>query len=312
MKKYFIIKTMLILTFFIYSNLYAYEKIYKISFPDEKNIEKGLLQRYYKILARYYGVLELKKEIKDFAYIAIDEIEYDGFDGKHNFSVKINTENYNDKNALFDDEIKEIFEIFLNEWKNLGDEDIKDILDEKIKKYEKDLVLIDLIKDYGLYTKQGKAFLKHRLNDIERKVYINLESNDIKTLLFLSYLNIKAGYGIKAEEILENASINNPNNFVLKNRYAILLKEMGKFDDAIKEFESQIETFKNPISYFYLGMTYKNKEECGNAIKILNQFIRLAKNNFEDERVVARNAIQDCEEGFRKSKKKKTNKRRNR
>ncbi|MCX7991503.1 MAG: hypothetical protein N2999_05655 [Proteobacteria bacterium] len=279
---------------------YAWEKVYKVSFPEERDIEKGLLIRYYKILACYHTISELKEEIDDFAFVAIEDVKYEGFDGKHIFSVYVNTESYNDKNSLLDDEIVEIFEIFLQEWKNLSDLQINSVTENIIRKYEKELALIDIIKGYSLYTKTGRAFVKQRINEIESKIATTLDINEPKTILLRTYISLKSGYGIKAEEILKSGAKMYPDNFIIQNRYGILLKEMGKFDEAIKEFQSQFDKFNNPLSLYYLGMTYKNNEDCKMAVENLNRFIKLTRNNNNKEKIVARNAINECEEGFRK------------
>lgn len=300
MKKLFII--IFVVLFFKYP-LYGETKVYSVSFPQEGNGDASLLIRNYKILARYYAVLELKKEIKDFAYLAIDDINYEGFDGKHNFSVVINTEIFKENGASLDDELIEILEILLKDWESLSKLDVKSITGSLIKKYESELAIIDIIRSYDLHTKVGRAFIKSNLREIEKKVRVNLDERDIKTILLLSYLYLKAGYGIKSEELLTSAVNNYPDSFILNNRYAVILKEMGKFDDAIREFESHIERFGNPLSLFYLGMTFKNKEDCIETVKKLNNFIKLAEDNYSNEKVIARNAINECQEGLKSKKK---------
>lgn len=280
------------------------EKIYTISLPSVNSIEKELLIRYCKIIVRYYATIELAKEIKDFAFLAIKDVNYLGLTGNnYNFSVLVETDINKDRNYKMDDEIIEIFKIFLNDWERLEKIELNKLNDELLSKYEKDLQLIEIISEWPLFSNKNRNLAKERLREMERKLTF-FDKEDIKIPLILSYLNSKAGYGIKAEEVLKTAVSRNPNEFILRNRYAILLKEMGKFDKAIEEFESNISIFRKPISYFYLGMTYKNKEECQLAVKNLNEFIQLAKDDFEEEKAIARSAIMECEEGFRNIKRK--------
>ncbi len=280
------------------------ETVYRVSFPAIKDGDKNLSIRYYQVLARYYVISELQKEVKDFAPLCITSVTYEDADDKLIFNVSADKTMFiEQKNLYLDDEVKEIFELIKEELKTLSDEGLSQVYYDRIIRIEKDMELFNLVRDYELYSNTGRAQIRQRIRELENRLTAGYE-RDIKLALLLSYLNLKAGYGIKAEEIVKNAIKFNQESFVLKNRYGIILKELGKFDEAIGQFNELIEKYKEPISYFYLGMTYKNKEECREAIKYLSEFVKLETKKGREEIELAKNAIDECKEGFRKNTKK--------
>lgn len=263
------------------------------------------MTKYYELLARYYILNELKKEAKDFALLSIKQVVYQGLKDKHTFSVLVETDSLVANNkVVLDEELLEIFKVMEEDLKDLTEKDLELLSLKDLEKIQNSFIIVDVVKKYKLYGKNYLiAELKEDFKEVENKISNNLDGNDIKKPLFLSYISLKAGYGIKAEETLKRAAQVYPENFIIRNRYAVLLKEMGKFDEAVEDFLKQIEIFNKAITWYYLGMTYKNKENCEEAVKYLTEFISLSKEDSDSKKVVARNAITECEEGFKKNKK---------
>lgn len=99
-----------------------------------------------------------------------------------------------------------------------------------------------------------------------------------------------------AEARLRTAIKNHPSSTSAHVKLGLLLKERGRYQEALKEFQfvKHMQP-KHSLFPFYAGMTYKDLGKCGKAVQNLNKFLKDKRTiNYPAKKDQAAAAIEAC------------------
>ena len=108
---------------------------------------------------------------------------------------------------------------------------------------------------------------------LERVVAIDPRNQRARYLLAAVYQ--RQGNQSAAEKELRTAIHHNPSNPAPHVKLGLLLRETGKYQEAMREFHF-VERLRphNVLTIYYSGMTFKDMGKCGKAVQYLNRFLK--------------------------------------
>ncbi len=129
---------------------------------------------------------------------------------------------------------------------------------------------------------------------LERAVKVNPQNQRAHCLLALVYR--QQGNQSAAENELRTAILNNTSSPTPHMRLGILLRELGRYREAEKEFHfvERVRPHNLPV-VFYSGMIFKDMDKCGKAVQDLNRFLKDKRvDKFPRKKEMAAAAIEEC------------------
>ncbi len=129
---------------------------------------------------------------------------------------------------------------------------------------------------------------------LERAVKVNPHNQRAHCLLALIYR--QQGNQSAAENELRTAILNNTSSPAPHMKLGILLRELGRYREAEKEFHF-VERVRphNLAVVFYSGMTFKDMDKCGKAVQDLNRFLKDKRaDKYPRKKEMAVAAIEEC------------------
>ncbi len=129
---------------------------------------------------------------------------------------------------------------------------------------------------------------------LERAVKVNPQNQRAHCLLALIYR--QQGNQSAAENELRTAILNNTSSPAPHMRLGVLLREIGRYREAAKEFHfvERVRPHNLPV-VFYSGMIFKDMDKCGKAVQDLNRFLKDKRvDKFPRKKEMAAAAIEEC------------------
>lgn len=151
----------------------------------------------------------------------------------------------------------------------------------------------------------GKEINKEvSLADLEDSALIlekaaELNPKDQRPRIMLAALYEQKGDRTKAEEAVRKALMLDQHNPLLHLRLGILLRESGKYKDALGEFRSiEHKRPNHPPMLFQTGLTYRAMGNCRLAVSYLKRMLQFTKRNNRPEierlKIKAHEILQEC------------------
>lgn len=129
---------------------------------------------------------------------------------------------------------------------------------------------------------------------LQRAIAANPQNQRARYLLAAVYQ--RQGDPGSAENELRTAIRNAPSSTAQHMRLAILLRERGRYKEALKEFHFVERLRPNYLlTVYFEGMTYKDMGMCGKAVQYLNKFLkdgRVSKHPQKKEQALR--VIEEC------------------
>ncbi len=129
---------------------------------------------------------------------------------------------------------------------------------------------------------------------LQRAISANPQNQRARYLLAVVYQ--RQGDPESAENELRTAIRNAPSSTAPHMRLAILLRERGRYKEALKEFHFVERLRPNYLlTVYFEGMTYKDMGVCGKAVQYLNKFMkdgRVSKHPQKKEQALR--VIEEC------------------
>jgi Tfp pilus assembly protein PilF len=113
---------------------------------------------------------------------------------------------------------------------------------------------------------------------LERAVKIN--PRNLRARMLLASIYQRRGNAVASAGELKAAMERDPSNPLLHMKLGVLLKDQGRYDEALREFQFIEQKRPNePHMLFMTGMTHKAKGNCRMAIAYLKRFMMFTKRN---------------------------------
>jgi tetratricopeptide (TPR) repeat protein len=146
--------------------------------------------------------------------------------------------------------------------------------------------------DNGREIKQ--ADLDRSLVVLQRAIVANPQNQRARYLLAAVYQRL--GDPGTAENELRTAIRNAPSGPAPHMRLAILLRDRGRYQEALKEFHF-VERLRPDylLTVYFEGMSYKDMDRCGKAVQYLNKFLKDRRVNMhQQKKEKALRVIEEC------------------
>ncbi len=143
-------------------------------------------------------------------------------------------------------------------------------------------------------TEINKTDLERSSAALRRALAVNPQNQHARYLLAAVYQ--RQGDTSAAENELRSAIRQSPSNPALHMRLAALLRERGKFQEALKEFHF-VERLRPGylLTLYFEGVTYKDMERCGKSVQYLNKFLKDRRvNQYPAKKEKALRIIEEC------------------
>ncbi len=140
----------------------------------------------------------------------------------------------------------------------------------------------------------NKTDLERSSAALKRALAVNPQNQRARYLLAAVYQ--RQGDTSAAENELRSAIRQSPSNPALHIRLAMLLRERGKFQEALKEFHF-VERLRPGylLTLYFEGVTYKDMERCGKSVQYLNKFLQDKRvNRYPAKKEKALRIIEEC------------------
>lgn len=125
--------------------------------------------------------------------------------------------------------------------------------------------------------------IKRKEYDKAQDILLTLEPSyqnaDIYTNIAI--ININKKNTEKAKTYIEKSITLNPNNYISQNIYGVILRQLGRFDDAIKAYKASISK-NNSYADAYLNMAILYDiyiDSPSNALPYYEKYMSFAKND---------------------------------
>jgi Flp pilus assembly protein TadD len=132
---------------------------------------------------------------------------------------------------------------------------------------------------------------------LQRSVKNNPQN--LRARLLLAAVYKRKGNTAAAEAELRSAVQNNPSNPAPHMGLGVLLRDNKRYEEALQEFHL-VERMRPryPMMLFYAGMTYRDTDRCGYAVRYLQRFLNDPRSNrFPKKKEQATQTINSCGSG---------------
>ena len=129
---------------------------------------------------------------------------------------------------------------------------------------------------------------------LEHAVKVNSQNQRAHYLLASVYQ--KNGNPTAAESQLRIAIKTRPSNPATHMKLGMLLREDGRYQEALKEFHFVERLRPNYLpAVYFVGMAFKDMDKCGKAVQNLNRFIKDKRvDTYPRKKEAAARAIEEC------------------